>query len=206
MTENSFYSLDMTGMDTKQHIIRESKQTIYFFYVNLLLISLTSALHIVKNGNEPEQFLFIKYSEETFSSQASSINFLFYVLYFIMCLYFVNELYTLVYLTQQLKFQFYILNDCISCMLGKRYKFQCELELPHNEIYQKKVFKRLKFCIKYHEMLMRWVHIYFKCYLENSYLSITIFFFSVMGKQWSQLVMAFLYFTYQYFMYFGLVL
>lgn len=155
VTENSFHSLDMTEEGTKQRIIRKSRQTEYLFCINVCLILTTGIFFIMNKEDIRELFICVAYFEKRFPSQADLIISIFCAFYLLMCLYFIYVIGAMVYFTSQLLFQFYILNDCISYMLGRRYKFCEELELPFNEVYQKKVFQRLKFCIEYHEMLLR---------------------------------------------------
>lgn len=153
--EHSFYSFNMADDETRQRILEQSKQMEYLFWINILLMSISNISQIIKKENEAEGILHEIYLRKTFPNQANLLLVILYVLFMVLGFYLAFEIYTMIYLCMQQIFQFYILNDCISYMLKKRYKFREDLELPYIEVYQKKVFKRLTFCVKYHEMLMR---------------------------------------------------
>lgn len=160
LLEKSKYGLPRWSLDTTNEVIRQKieKQVKLFTAYAILnfLISLIGGLTFIQNlSRDNELFFALRFFEEFVPSHSQLLSFLYKLHLPLLGYIMIVHSYHVIYYTQHQNFQLYMFQPFIE-NIPKEDEADEEESLFHNVNYQKKVQKRLIFCVERSRELIRY--------------------------------------------------
>jgi hypothetical protein len=141
------WDINSAGNDVKLRILRESKQINTFVVINTVLPLLLST-QILSSRDSDSEGIFVQHIlDQLCPRQANFLIVIFKITLFLMGLVMVAHGYQVIYVTQHIKFQMYMLNALIERL---RSDVEDSYNLIRNEVYQKQIESKLKMIIERH--------------------------------------------------------